>query len=113
MQALWTVPLDSFLAQSTWLIHLDLIGNKRLSLWRLSVLIVLMYHTGSIRERRLPKSQFGSSGRIFTQSGIESIGNKDSSIRTLGHRDVSCPNREVGQRDRSLLNPELGNREQK
>ena len=36
MQALWTVPLDSFLAQSTWLIHLDLIGITVESL-RLSV----------------------------------------------------------------------------
>ena len=64
MQALWTVPLDSFLAQRPgWFIW-----PNRQNGWVSETLgaIILM----STRERRLPKSHIGSFGRIFTQSGI-------------------------------------------
>ena len=110
MQALWTVPLDSFLAQRPgWFIW-----PNRQNGWVSETLGAII----SCRYRLY-------SGTTITQVAhwviwkdlypIRNwvIGNKDSSICTLGNRDVSCPNREVGQRDRSLLNSELGHREQK
>ena len=65
MQALWTVPLDSFLAQRTgWFIW----PNRQNGWVSETIGAITHVDTGSIRERRLPKSHFGSFGRIFTQS---------------------------------------------
>jgi hypothetical protein len=72
MQALWTVPLNSFLAQRPGWFILPNRQNGSVS----ETLGAIVLHTGSIREQRLPKSHFGASGRIFTQSGNGSSGAK-------------------------------------